>query len=161
MKIDPEVLASLFEAIMAVPPPEAVASPEADPPPLFRERVDVSLRAALLPVEENARGLPWARDNPWTVEGRVRSDGAYAVVDLHGLDCSLAKHAVYGALDACEGGALRLIHGRGLHSVGRSSLKDCIRAMCRDFESYDRVRIEHIADGRIDIRVNGNLRSAG
>jgi len=88
------------------------------------------LREALKPVEKAAKGLPWAKKRPWTVQTHVGIDRGVPIVDLHDLGTRTAEavcDTVIREADALETGACFLITGVGRHSTGKAVLPSVVR----------------------------------
>ncbi len=78
------------------------------------------LRQALEPVARQARGLAWHKERPWRTDTHVWLEREVPTVDLHDLGRKLALEVVdTGAAlgPELEAGALRLVTGRGRHSL--------------------------------------------
>ena len=148
MTDDYEDLARLLEALPDSVPPRRCTPIQ-------------QLRAALEPVAQEATRLRWAEPRPWLLESRVKMEDGLCAVDLHNLDRRLAREAIYAVLDTlAQGQSVRLIHGRGTHSGGPSSLRQAVRELLRRFDGYGRVRIVDEAEGHVDFIVGIQIRSA-
>ena len=78
------------------------------------------LRDALAPVARKARGLSWNEERPWLPETHVWLERGVPTLDLHDLGRKLALQVVDTAAELAptlEAGAVRLITGRGRHSL--------------------------------------------
>ncbi len=87
------------------------------------------LRAQLVPVEEEARELPWADERPWRIRSHVRVERDLVLVDLHDLNARCARRAVRQVTavgDDLERGAVTFVVGVGSHSIGPGVLGDVV-----------------------------------
>jgi hypothetical protein len=78
------------------------------------------LREALAPVARQARGLSWHKERPWKAESHVWEERGVPTLDLHDLGRKLALLVVDTAAElgpSLDAGAVRLITGRGRHSL--------------------------------------------
>ena len=88
------------------------------------------IRAALQPVQHAARGLPWAKKRPWTVDTHVGVEQEVPVIDLHDLGTRQAEQLVDALIQIAPElatGSAFLITGRGRHSTTRAVLPEVVR----------------------------------
>jgi hypothetical protein len=99
-------------------------------------------RAALAPIEDDAKGQRWAEQRPWRVETHVGAESGMVVVDLHDLSAAIARKAVRVVLERPpEAGAVVFVFGRGRHTLGpsqvlRSVVVRELRRVCEDEEAW-------------------------
>jgi hypothetical protein len=90
------------------------------------------LRAALGPIEQEAKSLPWANDRGWRAASHVWIEHGAPTIDLHDLNVKLANQVVDAVVEvapACESGGFVFVTGRGTHSLGgRSALGESVAA---------------------------------
>jgi hypothetical protein len=80
-------------------------------------------RALLSDIALQARELRWAEERPWAVHTHVDWEGPLPVVDLHDLNARLSREALRLLLEhPAEVGAVVLVHGRGRHTAGPTSV---------------------------------------
>lgn len=88
------------------------------------------LQQALGPVQKAARGLPWAKERPWTTATHVGWDGRVPTVDLHDLGRKQAAEvvdAVVSLAGELDTGAVFLVVGRGRRSLTGAVLPTVVR----------------------------------
>ena len=93
------------------------------------------LRAALLPVAEEAKRLPWYAERPWATGTHIDWLQGLPAIDLHALS---VKTALQATTLACELGpdlqsaSIYLVTGAGRHSMGRPApLKRAVHGWLR------------------------------
>lgn len=89
------------------------------------------LARALLPVEEEAKGLPWAAERRWRVQSHLWMEGTAPVIDLHDLSVRLAEEAVDRAVQVApelHAGQLVFVVGVGRNSLGPPRLGRAVGA---------------------------------
>jgi len=95
----------------------------------------------LAPVETGAVRLPWGKQRPWRTATHLWVRGRVLTVDLHDLGRALALQVVDAlpwAAENLDTGALRLITGRGRHSVTGPVLPGLVRDRLRELsEDHD------------------------
>ena len=137
---------------MAIKTPPSFLHP--CPDPLSR------LRTALEPIELRAQYLPWYTERPWLAARAVRLEDGHLAVDLHGLTIELAQDAITTVFTLSEIGALvRLIHGRGSHSAPGLTIRGLVRQTAAVEEGRGSLRVEHKAEGHLDLVWRGGNRS--
>ncbi len=80
----------------------------------------VRLQHALEPVEKGAHGLAWHRERPWRCDTHLWEERSVPTIDLHDLGRKLALDTVEAVAligPDLEAGAVRLIVGKGTHSL--------------------------------------------
>lgn len=81
----------------------------------------------LRPVEAHAAGLPWASEKPWRVSTHVRTERGTLSVDLHDMDLPGARRILdLLIVNRPEVGRIRLITGRGTHSMGEPKIRPMV-----------------------------------
>ena len=107
------------------------------------------LRDELASVEFAAEDLPWAFEGRrWRTANSVRyEDDRVLAVDLHGLSVRLAGEVIDVVCRICPGRTVRLVHGQGHHSGGRSVLRDHVR----EEVEYRGLRVVDLAAGHVDV----------
>ncbi len=89
------------------------------------------LAERLQAVQAAATGLPWAAQRPWLVETHLWTEEGVPTIDLHDLGKALARQVVDHVAEVGEDlrtGAVRLITGRGRHSLGAAVLPNVVAA---------------------------------
>ena len=99
-------------------------------------------RAALAPIEDDAKGQRWAKERPWRVDTHVGAASGMVVVDLHDLSAAVARRAVREVVASPpEAGAVVFVFGRGRHTLGPSQvLRNVVvrelRRVCAENEAW-------------------------
>jgi hypothetical protein len=81
----------------------------------------------LRPVEAHAAGLSWAAEKPWRVSTHIRTERGTLSVDLHDLDLAGSRRILdLVIMNRPEVGRIRLITGRGKHSLGEPTIRPMV-----------------------------------
>ena len=86
---------------------------------------------------------------PNLIAGRLHQ-GDFSIqefIDLHGLSVRLAGEVIDVVCRICPGRTVRLVHGQGHHSGGRSVLRDHVR----EEVEYRGLRVVDLAAGHVDV----------
>ena len=88
------------------------------------------LTERLGPIEEAAKGMPWAKERCWTTSTHLWRERGLLTVDLHDLSVALAVRVAEAIEEGGRHGdlvAVKLITGRGRHNPeGRSPLRAAV-----------------------------------
>lgn len=89
-----------------------------------------TLRRKLSGIESAAKDLRWADKRPWKVKTHVFWESEVPTIDGHDLNAKLMKRTlslVVDHADSLDTGAIRIITGRGTHSVGKGVLGEIVK----------------------------------
>lgn len=110
------------------------------------------LAAALGPIAERSRDLPWAKERAWTPRTHLGTAGGLPAIDLHDLSVRLALETLETACRAQPStGGVVLITGRGRHSGGRSRLREAVRSQLEGLQESGELVFHTPAPGRFEV----------
>jgi len=114
------------------------------------------LSNVLPPIEQKASNLLWSPVRTWKISTHVRNEGIGTTVDLHDLDVKTGK-AVVEVLIAVRNkiGRIRLVTGRGKHSVKGAKMRPAILEMLRQRQTEHNWNMQ-IGQGTVTLRPRKN-----
>jgi len=111
-----------------------------------------AVQAALQPVADSAKDLPWSEERPWRVDSHVHEENGVVVIDLHDLNARLSKTVLASVTELApefHGGGVIFITGRGRHSVGLPVLRRIVLGTLVRLEREKGWRQRDLGAGRI------------
>ena len=110
------------------------------------------LSDALKPIEQDAKGLHWAKERPWKCSSHLWPENGIPVIDLHDLNAKLTKRiigCVRSETDALQTGGVVFVTGVGRHSVGLPVLRQVVQGSLLRLERDEGWRQRDGGGGRI------------
>jgi len=110
------------------------------------------LSDALTSVEQDAKGLRWAKDRPWKCASHIWEERDLPVIDLHDLSAGLTKKLLKNvepiATELASGGVV-FVTGVGRHSVGLPVLRRVVSGFLIRLERERGWRQRDVGGGRL------------